>query len=109
MLKKSGIYELSCQSDCDAVYYGKTIRIIEKIFNEHMYQFNNGNQNKSSVAKHLIKSNHQIDISHIILVEEVNDNRQMEIIEAIHIRKNRHKNLMNCDTGNVQSSLINIF
>ena len=72
-------------------------------------KFNNGSQDKSSFAKHLIESNHQIDISHIKLVEEVNDNRQIEIIEAIHIRKNRHKNLMNSDTGKVQFPLINIF
>ena len=34
-LKKSGIYEISCQSGCDAVYYGKTIRNIETRFSEH--------------------------------------------------------------------------
>lgn len=109
MLKKSGIYEVSCQSGCDAVYYGKTIRSVEKRFTEHIYQFRNGNKEKSSVAKHLIENNHSIDLSHIKLVEEVNNNRQIEIIEAIHIRKNRHKNLMNSDTGNVQSTLINLF
>ena len=75
MLKKGGINEVSFQSDFDAVYDGKTIRNIENRFNEHMYQFNNGNYDKSSVAKHLIESNHQIDIYHAKLVEEVNDNR----------------------------------
>ena len=39
MLKKSRIYEEPCQSNCDSVYYGKTIRNIKKIFNEHMEQF----------------------------------------------------------------------
>ena len=37
MLKKIGFYEISCQNDCDAVYYGKTIRNIEKRFNENIY------------------------------------------------------------------------
>ena len=64
MLKKSGIYEVSCQSDCDAVYYGKIIRNIEKRFNEHMCQFNIGNQDKTSVAKQIIESNHSIDTYH---------------------------------------------
>lgn len=109
MLKKSGIYEVSCQSGCDAVYYGKTIRNIEKRFNEHMYQFKNGNSEKSGVAKHLIENGHKIDISNIKLVQEVNENRHIEIFETIHIRKNKHKNLMNADMGNVQSTLMNIF
>lgn len=108
-LKKSGIYEISCQSGCDALYYGKTIRNIETRFSEHMYQFKNKNIDKSSVAKHLIESQHKIDISNIRLVQEVNNNNQIEIIEAIHIRKNKHKNLMNADMGNIQSPLINIF
>ena len=64
----------------------------------------NGNQEKSSVAKHLLGNNHCIDISHKKLVEEVNDNRHIDIIEAIHIRKNKHKNLMKNHTRNVQSS-----
>lgn len=109
MLKRSGIYEVSCQSDCDALYYGKTIRNIEKRFYEHMYQFKNGNSEKSSVAKHLIENGHKIDISNIKLVQEVNENRHIEIFETIHIRKNKHKNLMNGDMGNVQSTLMNIF
>ena len=33
-LKKSGVYEISCQSGCDAVYYGKTIRNLETRFND---------------------------------------------------------------------------
>ena len=48
MLKKSGIYEVSCQNGCDAVYYGKTLRNVEKRFKDHIHQFNNGNQEKSS-------------------------------------------------------------
>ena len=48
MLKKSGIHEEQCQNGCDAVYYEKTIRNVEKRFKEHINQFNNGNQEKSS-------------------------------------------------------------
>ena len=44
-------------------------------------------QYKSSMAKYRIENNHSIDISHIKLVEELNDSIQIEIIEAIHIRK----------------------
>ena len=59
-----------------------------------MYQFKCKNGNKSSVAKHLLENKHQIDISKIRLVQELNNTRRIDILEAIHIRKNRHKNLM---------------
>ena len=108
-LKKSGIYEITCQDGCDAVYYGKTIRNIETRFSEHVYQFKCMNSDKSGVAKHLIENQHTIDISNVKLIQEVNKKEHIEIIEAIHIRKNRHKNLMNTDMGNIQSTLINIF
>ena len=53
-LKKNGVYEIFCQSGCDAVYYGKTIRNLKARFIEHMYQFKYKNSEKSAVAKHLI-------------------------------------------------------
>ena len=63
----------------------------------------------SGVAKHLIENKHINDISNIKLVQDVNNNNHIDIIEAIHFRKNRQKNLMNEDTWNVQSTIINIF
>ena len=36
MLKKTGIYEVSCQNGWNAIYYGKTIRNVEKRFKEHI-------------------------------------------------------------------------
>ena len=60
---------------------------------KNIYQFNNGNRKKSSVAKHLLEINHFIDISHIKLVEEVNENSHIILIlsklfifEKINIR-----------------------
>ena len=98
-----------CQSGCNAEYYGKTIRNIETRFSEHMYHFKHNNSEKSGVAKHLIENKHIIDISNVKLIQEVNNKNHIEIIKAIHIRKNKQKNLMNTDMGNIQSSLINIF
>ena len=37
------------------------------------------------------------------LVQEVNNN-EIEIVEAIHIRKNRNKNLMDKDMGTIHSN-----
>ena len=75
-----------------------------------MYHFKSKNSNnKSGVAKHLIENKHIIDISNIQLVQGVRNNNKIDIIESTHIRQNRQTNLMNEDTGNVQSTLINIF
>ena len=74
-----------------------------------LYQFECKNSEKSAVAKHLIEKNHNMNVSNIKLIQEINDIHQIEIVEAIHIRKNQHKNLMNEDMRNVQSMLLNIF
>ena len=63
---------------------------------------------KPSVAKHLIEKNHTKYLGSMKLVQEVNNN-EIEIVEAIHIRKNRNKNLTNENMGNIQSISINIF
>ena len=56
-----------------------------------MYHLKSNNRNKSGVAKHLIENKHIIDIANIKLVQEVNNNNHIDIIEAIHIRKNDTK------------------
>ena len=48
-----------------------------------MYQFKCKNSEKSSVAKHLIANNHNINVSNIKLIQEVNNIHQIEIVEAI--------------------------
>ena len=61
-LKKSGIYEFSCHSNCNAEYYGKTIKTNETKFSEHMYLFKCINSDKSGVAKHKFENQHTIEI-----------------------------------------------
>ena len=87
MLKKSRIYEISCQRYSDAVYYGLPIRNIEKRFNEHMYEYKNRIQEKSSVEKHLKANNHSIDISHIKLVEEVTTTDNSKLLKLLRSEK----------------------
>lgn len=107
-LQRSGIYEIKCQDDCDFVYYGMTVRNPTVRLAEHLYQFKKGNMEKSSVAKHLLQYNHFTNITKLKLVKEVNNKQHMECIEAIHIRKNMQKNLMNGDLGNVYTPLMKL-
>jgi hypothetical protein len=51
-IRKSGIYEIQCQT-CPAVYYGQMRRSIEERFKEHISMVSTGAKEKSSVAKHL--------------------------------------------------------
>ena len=46
------------------------------------------NSAKSGVANHLIENQHTINMSNIKLGQEVNNNNHIDVIEAMHIRKN---------------------
>ena len=47
----------------------------------------------------MIENKRIIDISNVKLIQEVNNKNHIKIIEAIHIRKNKQKNLMNTVYG----------
>lgn len=50
-----------------------------------------------------------VDISILKLVEEVRRPWNIEYLEAIHITKHAHQNLLNADNGNVTSPLLSLF
>lgn len=105
-LHKSGIYRIQC-SHCGRYYYGMTIRKLFVRFNEHIKSANW--KRKSAVGKHIFSSNHQIHISELKLIQQVQQMWKIEYFEAIYIHKNKHLNLLNVDDGNITSQLLNLF
>lgn len=106
-LNRSGIYKIVCKH-CSREYYGKTIRSVETRANEHFKSTNW--KSKTAVGKHLFYNpTHKSDINDCSLVQEVQNRWTIECYESIHIHKNKHKNLLNEDLGNVKSSLLSLF
>jgi hypothetical protein len=70
-IRKSGIYEIQCQT-CPAVYYGQTRRSIDERFKEHMSMVSTRAEEKSSVGKHLLNNpGHVITPKDLSLVKRV--------------------------------------
>ena len=106
-LSKSGIYKIVC-NQCSHEYFGKTIRSLETRALEHFKSKHW--KTKTAVGKHLFNNpTHTSDITNCSLVQEVQNTWKIECYEAIHIHKNKHKQLLNEDLGNIKSSLLNLF
>lgn len=105
-LHKSGIYSIQCL-ECGRIYYGMSSRKIYVRCNEHL---NSSRwKRKTAVGKHIHRTKHNVDISGLKLIQEVRTKWKMEFYEAIHIYKNKHRNLLNLDNGNVKSPLLELF
>lgn len=92
-LLKSGIYKITCQAGYAFFYVGETIRNLKVRFGEHIGDWLNDESGELSVAAHLLANGHKIDIDHILIVQEVHK-IQFTYVEAIHIHKSKHINLI---------------
>jgi predicted GIY-YIG superfamily endonuclease len=59
-LKTSGIYCIACE--CSIVYLGQTANTIEIRYQEHIRHLSIGHTEKSTVAEHLLNTEHKIQL-----------------------------------------------
>ena len=105
-LHKSGIYRIQCET-CGKYYFGMTVRKLFVRYNEH--EKSAKWKQKTAVGKHISSTNHTVNIDSLKLVQEVRRPWNLELYEAIHIKKNLHMSLLNADEGNVKSPLLKLF
>lgn len=106
-LHKSGIYCIQC-AHCGRMYYGMTIRKLFVRFKEHVDSARW--KAKTAVGRHIFgTSKHDVNISDLRLIQEVRQHWKIEYYEAIHIHKNKHRNLLNVNLGDVKSPLLKLF
>jgi hypothetical protein len=104
-MKKSGIYSITCK-DCDEKYVGQSRRAIHSRFLEHRNHWRNGEEQKSSVAKHMIEKDHEFDSTSIELLKHLTNRIQLDAYESIFINKIRPT--MNADKGPIESKLFQL-
>jgi hypothetical protein len=102
----SGIYKINCQN-CRGVYIGQTRRNIKTRFKEHIYYSNYKIENKSALSDHLIQTNHKVDFSNLNLIQKVNKPSQLNIKEAIAMKKNKNI-LINNDLTPLENILLKV-
>jgi hypothetical protein len=82
------IYAIQCQTD-PTVYFEQTRRRIDERFKEHISMVRTRAEEKSSVAKHLLKNpGHVITLENLSLVKRVHRLQHLDTWEFIIIRKN---------------------
>lgn len=105
-LKKSGIYEISC-NECEEKYIGQTKRSIEIRFKEHMNSVQKQQAMKSAVALHALENNHtQFSIDNIKLKQQVINPQKLDAYESIFMYFNRSI-AMNTMEAPIRSPLFN--
>ncbi|GJQ82108.1 hypothetical protein Trydic_g15895 [Trypoxylus dichotomus] len=106
MMKRSGMYQIAC-NDCGKVYIGQTKRSIETRFKERIRHYRFDKPELSSVAEHMVKSGHKIDLKNLTLLKNVNSYRELDAYETICMKKNG--NLLNREPPPIaHSSLIDL-
>lgn len=104
-MRKSGIYSITC-NDCEEKYVGQSRRAIHSRFLEHRNHWRNGEDQRSSVAKHMIEEDHSFDSKSVKLIKHVPNQFQLDAYESIFISKIQPK--MNADNGPIESKLFSI-
>ena len=112
-LLKSGIYSFKCDS-CESMYIGQSRRSVGVRGKEHLAHFKNNRFGKSSVADHILETEHPFPLKNLSLVKEVNDPFLLNPWESLYIQKfnkNGGKtglNILNSDNGPIVSSLFDL-
>jgi hypothetical protein len=104
VLDKSGIYEINC-GECDKKYIGQTRRSILTRFKEHIAHARYLRPEKSSVAQHILDSDHHINKDNLKLVKAVSSNRELDGFESLFIHKSKGC-LLNSDKGPIPRSAL---
>jgi hypothetical protein len=117
--KKSGIYQISCGTKkCNQKYIGQTARTLKTRFVEHLTAFKNNHLDQFSIAFHMLKTKigrnrnplhtHTFNINNLKLLDEINDERRLNPIETLYIRKAHQDTLMNTNQGPLSSCLLDM-
>ncbi|CAG7726619.1 unnamed protein product [Allacma fusca] len=102
----SGIYKIKCK-DCQGIYIGQTKRNIKKRFKEHLYYAKYKYENKSALSDHLIATNHTTSFENLNLIQKIDKPSQLNIREAIAMKKNK-TNLLNNDLKPLENILLSV-
>lgn len=103
-LNKSGIYEITCKN-CPQKYIGQSKRSVSVRYKEHFSHIKYNRPSKSSLAKHILETDHDVDASCLKLIKCVNNVRNLDALESYYIYINKDI-AMNSDTGNIDSSFL---
>ncbi|XP_044749132.1 uncharacterized protein LOC123309897 [Coccinella septempunctata] len=109
-LEKPGVYRLECgDSECNAVYVGRSGRSIKTRTREHLYSLKNPNNNKSIFGSHLRDEEHCFDINtNVKLLHHCDFGFRQEILEEVeifkHMRDNRYNTLNAMLTNNIKET-----
>lgn len=105
ILEKSGIYQINCDT-CDKLYIGQTRRQIMTRWKEHFSHIKFCRPEKSSVADHILETNHNISIKNLSLLKTVNNKHYLDSLESIYIAKHDKHKLLNSDNGPIPYSAL---
>ena len=109
-MEKSGVYKFECSKNC-SLYIGQTRRDLETRGKEHLKDFDFRRFERSPVAEHMEEfkyENHNFSINNLSLIKEVNDPFLVKTWESffIHKFKKQNFNLLNKDSGVINSSTV---
>lgn len=101
---QSGIYQIKC-STCPSHYIGQTKRKIGTRFKEHISHFRFNRPEKSSVAAHILDTEHPVLPSDLKLLKSVKNSRELDAWESRFIFK-FNNNILNQDSGMIPNSAL---
>lgn len=100
-----GIYKISCPQ-CEKIYIGQTRRTIATRFQEHINEARirkegkkSGGDIKSSVAKHMLETDHAISEDNVTIVKIMDNPHKLDFYEMLTIRQENQTALLNENSG----------
>jgi hypothetical protein len=100
---RSGIYQINC-NNCDKIYIGQTRRNLKTRFKEHNSHIKYNRAEKSAVADHCIKTNHELLDSNLKLLKGIVKPKFLNAWETYYINILGKESLMNNENGPIQNS-----
>jgi hypothetical protein len=85
-LKSYVVYKINCRS-CNACYIGKTIRHLRTRIEEHKNGIGSREEEVSSVYKHMLENNHEIDFENVEVLDSATNDYRLRLKEALYIKK----------------------
>lgn len=104
VLSNSGIYKISCP--CGSHYVGQTGRDIKTRTREHLSSARLQKMGNSSLADHLISSNHPWSECNVELMKRCQKGRRMNLYEQLEINLARSEKLLNSQIESEVTNLI---
>lgn len=85
MLEKLGLYKINCKT-CDKKYLGQAKRKIMTKFKEHLVHVKYDRLEKFSIAKCILQTNHNLELSNVEIVKHVISNKLLNSYESIFVK-----------------------